>query len=291
MTTSQITDIASNLLSSTTAASSALGESTATNISQGFSIFSNLLSSAFSQSQDEAGSNTDFSSGQTSQLLGQENVVNTIQQQLFSSIGLDFANKEASASGSSILDGLTSDASISTMQGVLLQTLQTSLLSSTSISQQTTETAQASQAIGTTVASEETTNSIMSFAFGDDGMALIDGFDAVNVLQHIPIVSSIYQQATETDISAVSKLAGGFLYGGTTGLAFSVLDLAVEGFSGHSINDSILSFDYSGFAKQLFSGEEATSEEAAANAVASNSTSNGAQLFSLAKQVAQQTGG
>ncbi len=286
MTTSQITNIASNLLSSTTAASSALGESTATNISQGFSIFSNLLSSAFSQSQGEAGSNTNFSSGQASQVLGQGDVVNTIQQQLFSSIGLDFANKDAS--GSSILDGITSEASISTMQGVLLQALQTSLLSNNSMSQQKTETAQASQAIGTAVTSEEGTNSIMSFAFGEDGMALTDGFDAVNVLQHIPIVSSIYQQATETEISAVSKLAGGFLYGGTTGLAFSALDLAIEGFSGHSINDSILNFDYTALAKQLFTSEETAREES--TATVSTPNSNSAQLFSLAKQVAQQTG-
>ena len=274
MTTSQITDIASNLLSSTTAVSSALGESTATNLSQGFSIFGNLLSSAFSESQGETSDNTNLSGGQVSKLLGQEDVVNTIQQQLFSSIGLDFANKEAS--GSSILDGITSDASISTMQGMLLQTLQTSLLSSLSKSEQTTQTEHVS---------EGATSSIMSFAFGEDGMALTDGFDAVNVLQHIPVVSSIYQQATETEISAVSKLAGGFLYGGTTGLAFSALDLAIEGFSGHSINDSILNFDYSSLAKQLF-----TSEEATASASSSNSTSSGAQLFSLAKQVAQQTG-
>ena len=88
----------------------------------------------------------------------------------------------------------------------------------------------------------------MNFSFNDDGIGLEDAFDTVNVLQHIPVVSSVYSAVTEQDkISKVAQLAGGFLYGGATGLAFSMVDLAVESYSGTSISDSIAQFNYSNF--------------------------------------------
>lgn len=94
-------------------------------------------------------------------------------------------------------------------------------------------------------------NSLLQLSLGEDGFDSKDGFDIVNVLQHIPIVSAFYQDVTGQDISGISKLSGGFLYGGPLGLAISALDLAIEGYSGSSMNDALRSFDYAG----LFSSE------------------------------------
>jgi hypothetical protein len=82
------------------------------------------------------------------------------------------------------------------------------------------------------------------FSFGDDGLDLMDGFDAVNVLHHIPLVSAIYQETSGDTLNAVAKLGGGFIYGGALGLALSAADLAVKYVTGSSVNETISNFDY-----------------------------------------------
>ena len=91
-------------------------------------------------------------------------------------------------------------------------------------------------------------NDLARLSFNEDGIGIEDAFDVLNVLEHIPVVSSIYQSVTEQEnIGVVSQLAGDFLYGGPVGLAYSALNLAVESFTGTSINDAIVEFDYSSF--------------------------------------------
>lgn len=71
-------------------------------------------------------------------------------------------------------------------------------------------------------------------------------FDTVNIAQHIPIMSSLYQDMTGEGMSAAASLAGGFLYGGPTGLALSAADLMVKGVTGTTVSDAIVDFDYAG---------------------------------------------
>ena len=71
-------------------------------------------------------------------------------------------------------------------------------------------------------------------------------FDTVNIAQHVPIVSSLYQDMTGEAMSAAASLAGGFLYGGPTGLALSAADLVVKGVTGTTVSDAIVDFDYAG---------------------------------------------
>jgi len=101
---------------------------------------------------------------------------------------------------------------------------------------------------------------LVNAAFNKDGIGLEDAFDTVNFLNHIPVVSSLYSDVTEQeDISTFAKLAGDYMYGGPVGLAFSVLDLAFESYTGTSISDAITEFDYSDF---IFGNTGSDNEEA-----------------------------
>lgn len=143
------------------------------------------------------------------------------------------------------------------MQASLLSALQTSVFSAkTEISNTTSE-------IDTTIDSNSLTaegsiiNSLAQLSFGEDGLDSNDAFDIVNILQHIPVVSAFYQDVTgQEDISMISKLSGGYLYGGPIGLAYSALDLAIKSYSGTSINEAMLDFNYA----SLFSGEDDAQE-------------------------------
>lgn len=64
--------------------------------------------------------------------------------------------------------------------------------------------------------------------FGKDGLTFGDVLDALNPLNHIPIVSDIYSNLTGEKASAGSRLAGGALFGGPIGLAVSIASLMFE---------------------------------------------------------------
>lgn len=62
-----------------------------------------------------------------------------------------------------------------------------------------------------------------------------DLVDAVNPLQQLPVVSSVYREATGESISIPARLAGGFLFGGLPGLIGSAAMVAFEEVTGDSI--------------------------------------------------------
>lgn len=65
--------------------------------------------------------------------------------------------------------------------------------------------------------------------FGDDGFDFGDLLDLVNPLQHIPVVGKVYRELTGDTIAPGIRVAGGALFGGPLGAAFSLAGLAVEG--------------------------------------------------------------
>lgn len=67
-----------------------------------------------------------------------------------------------------------------------------------------------------------------SEVFGKDGLSFGDVLDAINPLNHIPVVSDIYSRLTGAKASAGARLAGGALFGGPVGLAVSVASLMFE---------------------------------------------------------------
>ena len=64
--------------------------------------------------------------------------------------------------------------------------------------------------------------------------------DVVNPLQHLPIIGTIYRAITGEKLDAVEKIAGDTLYGGLWGAVVSVADVAFEGLTGKSFEDTAI---------------------------------------------------
>lgn len=74
----------------------------------------------------------------------------------------------------------------------------------------------------------------------DDGFGFLDILDAVNPLQHIPIVSTVYREVTGDEISNPARIAGGFLFGGVLGLVSSVANAIIDETTGKDIGDHLM---------------------------------------------------
>lgn len=64
--------------------------------------------------------------------------------------------------------------------------------------------------------------------------------DVINPLQHIPVVSTFYREATGDTMSAGANILGGGLFGGVLGAASSLLNVAVEEGTGKDIGGNIM---------------------------------------------------
>lgn len=189
-------------------------------------LFSSFLSltQGNSNSSDTASAAEDLSSA-----------IDSIQQSLLSSLGLDGLSNDG-------LGTLTSEASLSSLQGNLLSSLQTSLFSSVGDSSNLNTQTTNSKIINEATNSDSLFSYIGSattYTLGEDGLCADDVFDTVNILNHIPIVSDLYQKSTSTTVDPVSDIIGGFAYGGLIGLGFSAINLAVESWTGKSVFNNI----------------------------------------------------
>ncbi|MBA2587060.1 MAG: hypothetical protein H0U98_00375 [Alphaproteobacteria bacterium] len=66
--------------------------------------------------------------------------------------------------------------------------------------------------------------------------------DVINPLQHLPVIGSIYRAITGEHIGPVEKIAGDTLYGGLWGAMSSIADVAFEGITGKSFEDTALAW-------------------------------------------------
>ncbi len=64
--------------------------------------------------------------------------------------------------------------------------------------------------------------------------------DVINPLQHLPLVGTVYRAITGDHIGPVEKVMGDTLYGGMWGAVSSVADVAFEGLTGKSAEDTVL---------------------------------------------------
>jgi hypothetical protein len=72
------------------------------------------------------------------------------------------------------------------------------------------------------------------------GLSFHDVLDAINPLQHIPVISTIYRKLTGDQPGNVAEIVGDGLFGGLIGLASGVVDVAVKEATGKDIGDTIL---------------------------------------------------
>jgi hypothetical protein len=66
--------------------------------------------------------------------------------------------------------------------------------------------------------------------------------DVVNPLQHLPIIGTIYRAITGDKMGPVEKIAGDTLYGGMWGAIAAIADVAFEGITGKSFEDTALAW-------------------------------------------------
>lgn len=84
-----------------------------------------------------------------------------------------------------------------------------------------------------------TTNANAQF-FGEDGAGISDVVDAINPLNHIPFISTLYEQATGHTASNASKLIGGALLGGPIGFLAALGNVIFEQETGHSMGGAVI---------------------------------------------------
>jgi hypothetical protein len=70
--------------------------------------------------------------------------------------------------------------------------------------------------------------------FGKDGLSFRDVVDAINPLNHIPIVSDVMKAQTGHHVSTASRLVGGTLLGGPIGFVASLASIIFEEGAGAS---------------------------------------------------------
>jgi len=83
---------------------------------------------------------------------------------------------------------------------------------------------------------------------GDATMSFGDFLDMVNPLQHIPVVSSLYRDATDEKINPVSRIVGDILYGAPLGIVTAlangvgaIADSVMESKTGQDMKGTVLS--------------------------------------------------
>lgn len=77
--------------------------------------------------------------------------------------------------------------------------------------------------------------------FGEDGFGIDDVIAAINPLQQLPIISTIYRAITGDTIDVGPRLVGGAIYGGILGFVSAAVDAAVEGSTGQDIGGNVMS--------------------------------------------------
>ena len=74
----------------------------------------------------------------------------------------------------------------------------------------------------------------------DEGPSFSDFIDLINPLQHIPVISNIYQNETGDTMGAVAKVAGAAVLGGPIGGAVALANELVEAVTGEDVTGHLM---------------------------------------------------
>lgn len=130
------------------------------------------------------------------------------------------------------------------------------------------------QAVADDAAGTGETKQLPMFAEGEDSPSFWDVLDIINPLQHIPIVSDIYQELTGDKIGVAARVAGGTLFGGPVGLIASLVDCSIEQSTGKDAGGHVLALFKDD--ESTVPGEAPATMLAAADAASENTGSNAA---------------
>ncbi|MBR9728021.1 hypothetical protein ACFOD0_03300 [Shewanella intestini] len=184
--------------------------------------FSDILSTVSAVSQVGNGM---LNANSASDLLG----VDALQQKMLADIGLN---------DDSFFSLAMDDNMVADFQQELLGSLQTSIIQNSiaMTAEQDKAAAQLADADNALDTEQQPSLSqkVYDYAFGEDGLDENDILDSVNILNHTPIISNIYQQATGTQPSPASKLAGSLLYADYIGTGVMASKLATDYLSNSS---------------------------------------------------------
>jgi len=123
------------------------------------------------------------------------------------------------------------------------------------------------------------TNESEFHLFGEDGFSFGDLIDIVNPLQHIPIVSTMYREASDDTLDAGSRMLGSTLFFGPIGLASSVVNVLVEQGTGKDIGGHI--------ASAIFSDDGARDETEIADVAAFNTVAGNTSGSDIPRDIEQ----
>jgi hypothetical protein len=77
---------------------------------------------------------------------------------------------------------------------------------------------------------------------GNSGFTFGDFLDIINPLQHIPVISTLYQHLTGDKPGIPEKIVGDTLFGGPIGLASSLADTLFQEITGKNVGDTVYAF-------------------------------------------------
>jgi hypothetical protein len=75
-----------------------------------------------------------------------------------------------------------------------------------------------------------------------DGPSFSDFIDLVNPLQHIPVVSNLYQHETGDTMGSIAKIAGAAVIGGPIGGALALANEVLEAVTGADVTGHLMGF-------------------------------------------------
>ena len=84
------------------------------------------------------------------------------------------------------------------------------------------------------------TQSFLSRIWGEDGFSFGDIWDAINPLQHVPVVSTLYRALTGDAIAPAPRILGDTLFGGPIGAATGVANAVLKYLSGKDVGEHVL---------------------------------------------------
>lgn len=115
--------------------------------------------------------------------------------------------------------------------------------------------------------------------FGEDGFSFGDLVDIVNPLQHIPVVSTLYREASEDTLDAGPRMMGSALFFGPVGLASAVVNVLIEQGTGKDIGQHITS--------AMFSDDNAEDDIEIADAAAFNTSASSDSQSDIPRDIQQ----